>query len=191
MALLQPWLERPEELPLHVDMDKAWSRSTAARPGTTANQHLDIGAGEYPLNLVVLGGEQLLEKGYRSAALILATDVPRGRGRWRGSSGTGSGKRFFALPDTQFHEINEEIFGMGLGALQGLAPVLRRGGGPGQARSSARSLIDAEVATPNHPLLQTSGHAPRRGRLETHGNSSRVEARLAVSSQTSKSRLCP
>lgn len=110
-ALLEPWLERLEELPLHVDMDKAWEPIHRCLTGDTgAAHHFDFEAGEYPLNLAVLGGEQLLKEGHRSAALILAGDVARVATALAGVEKDWFEQQFFALPDTQFHEINEEIF---------------------------------------------------------------------------------
>src|SRR5207244_1104182 len=107
IGLLQPWLERLEELPLHVDMDKAWEPIHRCLTGDDgAAHHLDFEAGEYPLNLAILGGEQLLEEGYRSAALIPAADVPAVADALAGVERDWFRERFFALPDTQFHKIS-------------------------------------------------------------------------------------
>jgi Domain of unknown function (DUF1877) len=109
--VLQPWLERLEELPLHVDMDKAWEPIHRCLTGDDGAAHrLDFEAGEYPINMAVLGGEPLLEEGYRSAALIPAADMPAVAAALAGVKRDWFRERFFALPDTQFHEINEEIF---------------------------------------------------------------------------------
>src|SRR5262245_8537541 len=74
---LQRWLERTEELPLHVEMDKAWEPIHRCLTGDHGAAHeVDVGAGEYPLKLCVMGGEQLLREGHRTAALIAAEEVP-------------------------------------------------------------------------------------------------------------------
>src|SRR4051794_7762555 len=75
--LLDPWLERLEELPLHVQIDKFWEPIHRCLTGDhTPKGGLNFDAGEYPLNLCVLGGDQLLEEGYRTASLTRADEVP-------------------------------------------------------------------------------------------------------------------
>jgi hypothetical protein len=113
--LLEPWLERrgrdPKEFPLRVEMDKAWEPIHRCLTGDYAPAHeLDFEAGDYPLKLCVLGGDQLLEEGYRTAAVITAEHVPAVASALAAVSKDWFRERFFALPDNQFHEINEEMF---------------------------------------------------------------------------------
>lgn len=61
-------------MPLHVEIDKAWE--PIDRCLTADSGALDMKAGEYPLNLCVMGGRQRLLEGHRTAALIAAEDVP-------------------------------------------------------------------------------------------------------------------
>jgi hypothetical protein len=115
-------------------MDKAWEpihRCLTGDHGSVGD--LDFEAGDYPLNLCVLGGEQLLEEGYRSAALIQADDVPNVANALAGISKEWFHEQFFALPDDQFHEINEEIFAWVWGHFKDLPPFFARAAADGCA----------------------------------------------------------
>lgn len=134
MKVLQPWLERLEELPDHVDMDKAWEPIHRCLTGDLgAAHHLDFEAGEPPLNLCVLGGEQLLEGGYRSAGLVLAPDVPEVAAALSAVKRDWLRERFFALPDNQFHEIEEEVFDWVWAHFEDLPPFFGRAAAAGNA----------------------------------------------------------
>jgi hypothetical protein len=126
IKLLQPWLDNLEELPLRVDIDKAWEPI-----------HLCLtdaeGVGEYPLNLCVKGGTRLLKKGYRTAALIPASDVPPVSVALTGVRKRWFRDRFFNLPDTQSHEINEEEFESVWECFRALPPFFRKAAAGGQA----------------------------------------------------------
>jgi hypothetical protein len=107
--LLLPWLERLEELPLHVQMDKAWEPIHRC---LTGDRCLDLSflCGPMPLKLAVLAGRQIFRHGYRTASLVDADKVPRLAKALARIDRAWMQERFFGLPDTQFHEINEEMF---------------------------------------------------------------------------------
>jgi hypothetical protein len=106
--LLQPWLERLEKLPVHVEMDKAWEPIHRCLTGNRGP--LNFTYGPMPLKLAVLGGRQIFRHGYRTASLVDADKVPRVAKALAKIDRAWMHERFFALPDTQFHEINEEMF---------------------------------------------------------------------------------
>ncbi len=134
MELFQPWLERLEELPLRVDMDKAWEPIHRCLTGDSDPAGgLDFEAGEPPLALCVLGGEQLLARGYRSAGLVFAEEVPEVAVALSGVTREWFRERFFALPDTQFHEINEEIFEWVWAHFEDLPPLFAKAAAAGSA----------------------------------------------------------
>jgi hypothetical protein len=111
LELLQPWLENLEKLPLHVQIDKAWEPIHRCLTGDHGAAHqFDPGAGEYPLKLCVLGGEHLLSGWARTAALIAAKEVPVLAVALASLRKEWLRERFFALPGTQFHEIDEDTF---------------------------------------------------------------------------------
>lgn len=110
-GLLQPWLDRAAELSLHVEMDKAWEpihRCLTNDHGSTYD--FNPKAGSRPLNLCVLGGELLLQDGYRSIALVCPEDVAALATALLALHEDWFRERFFGLPDNQFHEIDEESF---------------------------------------------------------------------------------
>ncbi len=109
MKLLEPWLERLEELKPHVDMDKAWEPIHRCLTGDDSGD-LDFEAGEPPLDLCVLGGEPLLQKGYRTASLVMPDGVKAVSAALKPIKKAWLRERFFALPDTQFHEIDDDMF---------------------------------------------------------------------------------
>lgn len=132
--LLEPLLERVEDLPIHVAMDKAWEPIHRCLTGDTGAAHeFDLNAGEYPLKLCVMGGEQLLKDGYRSAALIAAKDVPAVAVALASISKDWFRGRFFALPDNQFHEINEEAFEWAWAWFENLPPFFAKAAEQGSA----------------------------------------------------------
>jgi hypothetical protein len=95
-----------------LDMDKLWEPIHRCLTGDYAPSHeLDFEAGEPPLNLAVLGGEQLLEQGYRSLALVSAEQVPQVAAALAGVGREWFRERFMALPANQYHEITEEMCG--------------------------------------------------------------------------------
>jgi hypothetical protein len=121
--LLEPWLERVEKLPLRVDMDKAWEPIHRCLTGDTGAMHeFDVNAGEYPLKLCVMGGEQLLHEGSRTAALVAVGDVRAVAVALAGIREDWFRERFFALSDNQFHEIDEEAFEWVWGEFEALPP---------------------------------------------------------------------
>jgi hypothetical protein len=107
--LLQPWLERLEELPLHVEMDKAWEPIHRCLTGDRCPD-LSFTCGPMPLRLTVLGGRQIFRHDYRTASLVDADKVPRVAKALTKIDRAWMRERFFGLPNTQFHEINEEMF---------------------------------------------------------------------------------
>jgi hypothetical protein len=122
-ALLEPRLHRPEQLPLHVEMDKAWEPIHRCLTGDMGAAHeLDMDAGEFPLKLCVMGGRQLLQEGYRTAALVTAEHVAAVAAALRRVSKEWFRDRFFALPDNQFHEIDEPSFEWAWEAFESLPP---------------------------------------------------------------------
>lgn len=107
MELLEAYLKDSAS---ELNIDKLWEPIHRCLTGDYAPaQQLDFEAGEYPLKPAVLGGEQLLEGGYRSLALIQVDQVPDvavalaavDRGWFR--------ERFMALPDNQYHEITGDM----------------------------------------------------------------------------------
>ena len=120
-VLLDPWLERMEDLPLHVEMDKAWEPIHRCLTADGAAAHeLDVTAGEYPLNLCILGGKQLRLEGHRTAAVVAAEDVPAVAAALARVTKHWFRTRFFAIPDDQFHEIDEQSFEWAWGEFESL-----------------------------------------------------------------------
>lgn len=107
--LLQPWLERLEELPLHVEMDKAWEPIHRCLTGDRS-LGLFFTWGPMPLKLCVLGGRQIFRLGHRTASLVDADKVPRLAKALAKIDRAWMHERFFQLPDEQFHEIDEVEF---------------------------------------------------------------------------------
>jgi hypothetical protein len=107
--LLLPWLERLEDLPVHIDMDKAWEPIHRCLTGDRCPD-LSFRCGPLPLKLAVLGGRQIFRHGYRTASLVDADKVPRVAKALAKIDRAWMYERFFNLPDTQFHEINDEMF---------------------------------------------------------------------------------
>jgi hypothetical protein len=111
LEALQPWLDRLEELPLHVQMDKAWEPIHRCLTKDHTVGGLNFEAGEFPLSLCVLGGLQLLdEKTYRSASLVPADTVANVGAALASIDLAWLKKRFFCLPDHQFHEVDDQAF---------------------------------------------------------------------------------
>ena len=108
-TLLQPWVERLEELPLHVEMDEAWEPIHRCLTGDRSDGLL-FPFGPMPLRLCVLGGRQIYRHGYRTASLVDADKVPRVARALAEVEKKWMRKLFLALPDTQFHEISDEMF---------------------------------------------------------------------------------
>jgi hypothetical protein len=106
--LLEPLLG--SEGASELDMDKLWKPIHRCLTGDYTPAHeLDFEAGEPPLNLAVLGGEQLLEEGYRSLALVSAEQVSQVAVALTAIGKDWFRERFMALPDNQFHEITEDM----------------------------------------------------------------------------------
>jgi len=112
MDLLEPLLEKRSKRRLHVMMDKAWEPIHKCLNGDRGGYYdVDFGAGKYPLDMLVAGGEQLLVDGHRWAGLINhETEVPALAVALAKVKKATFRKRFFALPDKQFHGINDEEF---------------------------------------------------------------------------------
>jgi hypothetical protein len=123
--LLQPWLERLEELPVHVDMDKAWEPIHRCLTGDRTPDLYPPG-GPMPLKLVVLGGRQIFRLGYRTASMVDADKVPRVAKALAKIDQAWLSERFFKLPDTQFHEIDDVTFGWVWEHFQELPPFFAR-----------------------------------------------------------------
>jgi hypothetical protein len=93
-----------------LDLDKLWEPIHRCLTGDYAPAHeLNFAAGEPPLNLAVLGGEQLLEDGYRSLSLISAEEVPQVAAALASVSKDSFRSRFMALPHNQYHEVTDEM----------------------------------------------------------------------------------
>jgi hypothetical protein len=107
--LLQPWLEGIEELPRHVQMNKAQEPIHRCLTGDRSRDLL-FTYGPMPLKLAVLGGRQIFRQGYRTASLVDADKVPRVAKALAKIDRAWMHDRFFRLPDRQFHEVNEEMF---------------------------------------------------------------------------------
>jgi hypothetical protein len=107
--LLQPWLERLEEVPVHVQMDKAWEPIHRCLTGDRSIG-LFFTCGPMPLKLAVLGGRQIFRHGYRTASLVDPEKVPRVAKALAKIDRTWMRDRFFGLPHRQFHAIDEEMF---------------------------------------------------------------------------------
>jgi Domain of unknown function (DUF1877) len=90
-------------------------------------------AGRLPIKLCVLGGRQLLRHGYRTASLIDARKVPGVAKALAKIDKAWLGERFFALPDTQFHGINEEMFEWSWEHFQMLPPFFDKVASAGNA----------------------------------------------------------
>ncbi len=132
--LLEPWLEWVEDLPIHIELDKAWEPIHRCLTGDTRAAHeFDLNAGEYPLKLCVMGGEQLLKDSYRTAALVAAKDVGAVAIALASISKDWFRGRFFALPDNQFHEISEEIFEWAWAHFEDLQPFFAKAAEQGSA----------------------------------------------------------
>jgi len=108
-ALVERLLERKQGQALHVEIDKAWEPIHRCLTGDHGPE-LDFDAGERPLSLCVLGGEQLLPEGHRTASLVSSEDVLALAGALKAVRREWLRERFFALPDDQFHELDDEAF---------------------------------------------------------------------------------
>jgi hypothetical protein len=107
--LLEPLLDSNNGAS-ELDMDKLWEPIHRCLTGDYAPAHeLNFEAGESPLNLAILGGEQLLEEGYRTLSLVTAEDVPRVAQALASVSKAWFRERFMALPNNQYHEITEDM----------------------------------------------------------------------------------
>lgn len=130
--LLQTWLERLEELPVHAQMDKAWEPIHRCLTGDRSAD-LIFTCGPMPLKLVVLGGRQIYRHDYRTASLVDAEKVPRVAKALANVEKEWMHERFMSLPDNQFHEIDEEMFEWVWGHLQKLLPLFTRAAADGTA----------------------------------------------------------
>jgi hypothetical protein len=132
--LLESWLERVETLPLRVDMDKAWEPIHRCLTGDAdASRGFDMDAGAFPLKLCVMGGEQLLNDGYRTAMLVTAEEVRAVAVALASVRKEWFRERFFALPDNQFHEIDEEAFEWAWAEFEALPPFFAKVAASGSA----------------------------------------------------------
>ena len=108
---LEPHLGQREENRLHFELDKTWEPIHRCLTGDRgAAYEFEFDAGEYPLKLCVFGGHQLLYDGHRTATLIHAKDMAKLAAALAEISEEWFRGRFFALPDTQMHEIKEPEF---------------------------------------------------------------------------------
>src|SRR5262245_48136268 len=134
MDLLEPLLWKREKVRLSVQMDKAWEPIHKCLTGDRGGYYeVDFDAGKYPLNLCVAGGEQLLQAGHRWAGLIdhelevpaLAVALAKVKKAW-------FRKRFFALPNKQFHGINDEEFDWVWAHFEDLPPFFAKAAAKGK-----------------------------------------------------------
>jgi hypothetical protein len=104
-------LERLGGPPLHVALDKLWEPiHRCLTADYQAGGRLDFQAGAFPLNHCVLGGEPLYEgfgRNNRTAALVYSDQVPAVAAALAEIDAAWLRQRFFAIPDRQFHEIDE------------------------------------------------------------------------------------
>jgi hypothetical protein len=110
-AWVIPYLEHSGVLPRHVALDKWWEPIHRCLTGDyQAGGRLDFQAGTYPFKRCVLGGEPLYE-GFglnnRTAALVCSDEVPEVAVALAAIDAAWLRQRFFAIPDRQFHEIDE------------------------------------------------------------------------------------
>lgn len=110
MDLLQPWLSKLEDLPLHVQMDKAWETIHRCLTGDR-NRDFYFKAGKVPIKWCVLGGKHLLRQGHRTASLVEAAQVPRVAKALAKVEKPWMKERFLALAGGSFFfEVNDEMF---------------------------------------------------------------------------------
>jgi hypothetical protein len=124
MDLLEPMMRNRARRRLHLQMDKAWEPIHKCLTGDRGGYYeVDFDAGKHPLNLVVAGGEPLLVGGHRWAGLIdHETEVPALAAALAGVKKAWFRKRFFALPATQFHGIDDQEFDWAWAHFEDLPP---------------------------------------------------------------------
>lgn len=106
-TMLEPLLKKGGA----VQMDKAWEPiHRCLTEDHSPRGALDYEAGQYPLDLCVFGGDQLLGDEFRTLSLIDPDAVPYVAEALEDVSKPWMRERFFALPDDQFYEIDEEMF---------------------------------------------------------------------------------
>ncbi len=112
---LVDWLTEAEKrikAPFLYVADKVWEPiHRCLTEDRTPNGGLDGDSGEYPLNMVILGGEPLHEDWSETFWLVEAEDVPAVASALHELEEAWLRKRFFALPDDQFHALSEDEFG--------------------------------------------------------------------------------
>jgi hypothetical protein len=106
--LLQPWLERLETLPLHVEMDKAWEPIYRCLTGIYCDD-LWFKSRTPPLSLVVHGGRQLLH-GQRTASLLEPKKTKSAARALAKVDPKWFRRHFYALPKTLFCKIDKNTF---------------------------------------------------------------------------------
>jgi hypothetical protein len=106
--LLQPWLERLESLPLHVEMDKVWEPIYRCLTGIRCSD-LWFKSRTPALSLVVHGGRQLL-RGQRTASLVDVNKTPSAARALAKVEQKWFRRQFFSLPKTLFCKIDKETF---------------------------------------------------------------------------------
>jgi hypothetical protein len=124
--LIEQLMEEQRNQPLHVEMDKAWEPIHRCLTDDTDGGDLDFEASPYPLALCILGDQQLLKEGHRTAALLTPEQVADVAAALAKITEHWLRARFFALPDNQFHEIDEDNFGWTWAYFQDLPPLFVR-----------------------------------------------------------------
>jgi hypothetical protein len=129
--LLRPWLAKFEKLNPHVEMDKAWEPIHRCLTGDWSGGLL-FTCGPSPLKYCVLGGRQIL-RGQRTASLVEPDKVTRVAKALAKIDRDWLHERFFELPNTQFHEIDEDSFGWVWDEFEKLPPFFTKAGAKGRA----------------------------------------------------------
>ena len=130
--MLDPWLERlgVEEMPLHIQMDKTWEPIHRCLTGDLGGAgELDFDAGDYPLKLCVLGGDQLLEEGYRTASVKRVIEVRDIATALAGISPEWFRERFFDSSQNSVPRNHRRNLRVGMGGLPKVTSVFLQGGG--------------------------------------------------------------
>jgi hypothetical protein len=114
LEVLREVLDDPRAHPPHVEVDKIWEPVHRCLTGDHGpGGRLNFDAGAYPLKLCLLGGEWLWDdflQGHRSVQLVSPEEVEAVVEALQQIDATWLSDRFFALPDDQFHELNDGVF---------------------------------------------------------------------------------
>ena len=130
-AILEPLLEQAGNMELpathHLNVDRLWEPlHRALNDDHTPDGDLDVDSGDYPLCLCVLGGEAVFNDGRRYATVIDSEEVADLLEELQGMKRPSFAKKFFALPDDQFHELSEDVCAECWELLKDLRKLLKR-----------------------------------------------------------------